>query len=373
MKKKKTAAAIVPPAALLIVICIVASLAGCAPAGNDDGRLCIVATIFPIYDWVRSILGDNPGDAELVLLEDGGVDLHSFQPTVEDMALIAGCDVFIYVGGESDNWVPGALSSLKNPGRTEINLLEVLGEGAAEEHIEGMQDGEHRGADGHGHDADGHGRDDDGHGHDADGHGRNDGDGAHADDRGDGEVHAGEPESDEHVWLSLRNAQLFCEHISDAIAAKDPSHSADYASNTAAYVGDLKALDGEFEAAAAQIDNKVLLFADRFPFRYFTRDYGFDYYAAFEGCSAETEAGCATIVFLADKVNEFSLDVIFCTEGSDEAIARTVRDTAKRSGLKICRLNSLQSVSAVSVREGVTYLGLMRENLESLNEAFNVH
>ncbi|MBR5059698.1 MAG: zinc ABC transporter substrate-binding protein [Clostridia bacterium] len=321
-------------ALLLIAVAVAFSAFACAPGRqNDDGKLRVVTTIFPIYDWVRSILGDDPANAEVVLLEDSGVDLHSFQPTVDDVAAIASCDVFIYVGGESDGWVPKALQGLKNSGRTDISLLDALGESALhEERVEGMQQesGEEDGG--------------------------NEG-----------------PGSDEHVWLSLRNAAYFCEYISEVICAKDPSNREAYERNTETYVGELKALDGEFAGAAEKIDRKVLLFADRFPFRYFTEDYGFEYYAAFPGCSAETEASFATIVFLADKINELSLDVIFCTEGSDEALARTVRDTAKRNDLKICRLNSLQSVSAVSVREGATYLGLMRENLESLNEAFNVH
>ena len=323
--------------AVLTALFIAVTLFGCDPGSRSGGRrLRIVTTIFPIYDWTRSVLGSNPADAELVVLEDSGVDLHSFQPTVDDVAMIASCDVFIYVGGESDGWVSKALSGLKNSGRTEISLLEVLGERAAlEERVEGME--------------------------------AEDGSGEGSGPEGDEER-----EADEHVWLSLRNAEIFCEYIAGVIAEKDPAHREEYGSNAKAYVSELKALDDEFKRAAGLIDNKVLLFADRFPFRYFTDDYGFDYYAAFPGCSAETEASFGTVVFLAEKVNELSLDVIFRTEGSDGSIAETVKKTSRKDWLKICVLDSLQSVSAAGIKDGATYLGLMRGNLDSLKEAFGV-
>ncbi|MDO4566964.1 MAG: metal ABC transporter substrate-binding protein, partial [Oscillospiraceae bacterium] len=210
-------------------------MAGCssAEAGNggnaDDDKLSIVATIFPEYDWAREIVGDTES-VELTLLLDSGVDLHSYQPTAEDIIRISTCDLFIYVGGESDDWVEGALREAANEDMTVICLLDVLGDAVkTEETVEGMQE-EHE--------------------------------------HEDGEDHEHEEAVDEHVWLSLKNAELFCAHIASELERLDSANAAAYAANAEAYMAELAALDAQYEEAVDAAAGKTLLFGDRFPFRY---------------------------------------------------------------------------------------------------------
>ncbi|MBQ3848242.1 MAG: zinc ABC transporter substrate-binding protein, partial [Clostridia bacterium] len=255
---KKTA---LMPVILILALLIFTSCG--SETVKSDKKIKIVATIFPEYDWVSNILGDDQADTDVTLLIDNGVDLHSYQPTVDDVVKISTCDIFIYVGGESDKWVCDALKEARNRDMIVIDLMEILGDAAKEEEIkEGMQ-----------------GEDHDDHEHE-------------------------EVEYDEHVWLSVRNAALFCEKIEEAIETKDPANAAEYRENLAKYEEKLRKLDSEYKTVFENATVKTLLFGDRFPFRYFTDDYGLDYYAAFAGCSAETEASFETVVFLAGKVDE---------------------------------------------------------------------
>lgn len=299
---------------------------------NGQKKLQVVATIFPEYDWVREILGEQADNVELTLLLENGVDMHSFQPTMSDILKVSTCDVFIYVGGESDAWVADALKGAGNPDRTAINLMEVLGDRAKEEEVvEGMQE------------EDGH----DGHDHEE----------------------QEELEYDEHVWLSLKNTQVFCDAISEALQAADPENAKLYQENTTAYKGKLAALDREYQAAVDQSESKTLLFADRFPFRYLTDDYNLTYYAAFTGCSAETDASFETITFLAGKLDELKLPVVFVIENSDGKVAKAVVENTNTRDQKILTLNSMQSVTSDEINAGTTYLSIMKENLKTLKEA----
>ena len=299
---------------------------------NGQKKLQVVATIFPEYDWVREILGEQADNVELTLLLANGVDMHSFQPTMSDILKVSTCDVFIYVGGESDAWVADALKGAGNPDRTAINLMEVLGDRAKEEEVvEGMQE------------EDGH----DGHDHEE----------------------QEELEYDEHVWLSLKNTQVFCDAISEALQAADPENAKLYQENTTAYKGKLAALDREYQAAVDQSESKTLLFADRFPFRYLTDDYNLTYYAAFTGCSAETDASFETITFLAGKLDELKLPVVFVIENSDGKVAKAVVENTNTKDQKILTLNSMQSVTSDEINAGTTYLSIMKENLKTLKEA----
>lgn len=299
---------------------------------NGQKKLQVVATIFPEYDWVREILGEQADNVELTLLLANGVDMHSFQPTMSDILKVSTCDVFIYVGGESDAWVADALKGAGNPDRTAINLMEVLGDRAKEEEVvEGMQE------------EDGH----DGHEHEE----------------------QEELEYDEHVWLSLKNTQVFCDAISEALQAADPENAKLYQENTTAYKGKLAALDREYQAAVDQSESKTLLFADRFPFRYLTDDYNLTYYAAFTGCSAETDASFETITFLAGKLDELKLPVVFVIENSDGKVAKAVVENTNTRDQKILTLNSMQSVTSDEINAGTTYLSIMKENLKTLKEA----
>lgn len=305
------------------------------PAASADREISIVTTIFPEYDWVMEILGDEARNAKVTMLLDSGVDLHSYQPNVKDMVTLSSCDLFIYVGGESDGWVHDALAGAVNKDMIVINLLEVLGENAKEELlVEGMEDG-HWEEEAH-HDEDEH------HEH---------------------------TELDEHVWLSVRNAALFCQAIRDALITLDPEKEALYEANTASYLAKLSALDDAFAAAAEEAAQDTLLFGDRFPFRYLTDDYGLAYYAAFSGCSAETEASFETVIFLANKLDELGLHTIMTLEGSDGKLAQTIANTAKTADVTILSLDSMQSTTKKDVQEGAKYLTIMEKNLHVLEQA----
>ena len=321
-------------AAVLAVGCLAACGSGSVPSEAEGGGLRIVTTIFPEYDWVMNVLGDNPAGAEVTMLLDSGVDLHSFQPTAEDILKISTCDLFICVGGESDEWVEDALREAANRDMVVVELLDVLGDAAREEEtVEGMQPEDHD----HDHDED----------HDQE----------------------EEPEYDEHVWLSLRNAAVFTEAIARSLQSLDPDHAADYARSAAAYIDRLNALDAEYRSAVEGAGVTTLLFGDRFPFRYLVEDYGLSYYAAFAGCSAETEASFETIRFLAQKTDELSLPAVLTLEGSDRRIAETIVQNTRTEDLPILTMDSMQSATAADVRAGMTYLSVMEGNLAVLRAA----
>ena len=493
---------------------------------SADKELSIVCTIFPEYDWVKQILGDLAEQAEITCLLDSGVDLHSYQPTALDMAKIAECDLFVYVGGESDEWIEDALAEAVNPDMQVINLMDVMGDAAKEEEVkEGME---------HDHD---HDHDDDEHEHshekkavsedrtlsDYEGEwqsvypfmsekfkeetasymakaegfdsedeawdffykgnetdtryvnikgdtiefikedgtktsGTYEYDGFYSDCWGetsiryqfkntdsasdapkyvqfddhlnfphkaehfhiycgddaekmldimynwptyypaeieseDDMIHEflkhyitdededehehdhdhkheeGEIEYDEHIWLSLKNAKTVCTEIADMLSILDSANAADYKTNLDAYTAQLDDLDGEFKALTDGAKQKTLVFGDRFPFRYFVDDYGLDYYAAFVGCSAETEASFETIVFLAGKMDDLGCGTIFTIENSDQKIAQTIIDNTKAKNQKIAELNSLQSVTKDEISSGVTYLSMMQDNYNTLKGA----
>ncbi|MBP5153298.1 MAG: zinc ABC transporter substrate-binding protein [Lachnospiraceae bacterium] len=321
---------------LMAVLLLVSNLTACGSdkgtaKGNTD-KLSIVTTIFPEYDWVREILGDKVKDAEVTMLLDNGVDLHSYQPTAQDIMKISSCDLFIYVGGESDGWVEDALHTAVNKDMTVINLLEVLGDRVkAEEIVEGME------------------HEDDDHDHD----------------------HEHEEEMDEHVWLSLRNAEVLCDAIADALSKIDADNAKVYENNVKAYKEKLAALDGKYTEAVGSAAFKTVLFGDRFPFRYLTDDYGLTYYAAFSGCSAESEASFETVLFLAGKVNELKLPSIMTIEGANGKIAETVKNNTESKDQQILTLDSMQSVTSKNVNEGASYLKIMESNLEVLKKALN--
>ena len=319
---------------LLALAIIVGLLAGCGQQNNTNktDKLSIVTTIFPEYDWVKEILGDTAENAEITMLLDSGVDLHSYQPTVDDIVKISDCDLFLYVGGESDGWVEDALKNAPNEDRTVINLLDVLGDSVKEEEtVEGMQEEDH--------------------------------------DHEDADGHEEEAEYDEHIWLSLKNAQVLVAAISEALQESDPARKDTYAANAAAYVEKLSALDGEYRAAVDSGKYKTLLFGDRFPFRYLADDYGLDYYAAFPGCSAETEASFETVSFLAGKMDALGLPCVLTIEGTQHKIAETVVQNTAQKNQQILTMDSMQAVTANDAASGVSYLSIMEKNLSVLKKA----
>lgn len=293
-----------------------------------DVRLRIVATVFPAYDWTRETLGEQVGDVELTLLLDGGVDMHSYQPTADDIIQIATCDMFIYVGGESDEWVEKVLAAAVNPDMVIINLLDVLGEDVKEEErVEGMEPGHEHGA-----------------------------------------IlgHEEEAEADEHVWLSVRNAKILCAQIALELEKLDSAHAVEYEQNVTEYIARLDELDAAFQCTVWEGKADTLLFADRFPFRYLTDDYGLNYFAAFPGCEAETEASFETVAFLAKKVDELNLHGILVVDDSDRKIAETVISGTEAKDQEIFVMDSMQSVTRKEAEQGMTYLSVMEENRKVL-------
>ena len=309
---------------LCILLCaaLLLGLCGCGdPSGGEDA-IRVVVTIFPLYDWARNVAGNDP-HADVSLLVKNGVDLHSFQPTTADMLAIRDCDLFIYVGGESDGWVHDALESAENPDRIVLNLMDVLGDALLEETcLEGMEE------------------------------------------------EAGEEETmDEHIWLSLRNARICVEAIADALTEADGADAEVYSEQAAAYADALDALDRQYAEAVEAAPFRTLLFPDRFPFRYLAEDYGIKCYAAFSGCSAETEASFETVAFLAETLKEQALPAVVTIEGSDVRLAETVISSSGRTDCPILTLRSMQGVSAGEISGGASYLGIMEENLAVLKQA----
>lgn len=236
------------------------------------------------------------------------------------------CDLFIYVGGESDEWVEDALPAGGKSDIRTLNLLGVLGDAVkTEEEIEGME-------------------------HEHEEHGEAD-------------------EADEHVWLSLKNAVSICSAITQALSEINPEYKAAYTANCKAYTDKLKALDAEYQQTVDATVRKTVLFGDRFPFRYLADDYGLEYFAAFSGCSAESEASFETISFLAAKVDELSLPVVLTIEGGDNKIAQTIVQNTAAKNAKILSMNSLQSIKSDDISGGESYLEVMTENLAVLKQA----
>lgn len=325
----------------------------------EQAKLSIVATIYPEYDWIKEILGSQADSVNLTLLLKNGIDLHSFKPTAQDIAKIASADMVVYVGGESDEWIEDALKATPKKGRSQINLVEVLGDRVkAEEIVEGMQ-GETRedAEENHEHDEEADEHDHEHHEH-AEKHEHH-----HHD-------HEEEVENDEHVWLSLKNAEILVKAIAAELAKLDLANASIYAENANGYIAKIKALDGEYCTSIEKASRKTVLFGDRFPFRYLVDDYSIKYYAAFVGCSAESEASFETIAFLAGKMDSDSLPAIFTLENSNKKIANAILAASKNSkNAQILEINSMQSITEQQIIEGISYLSIMQKNLDVLKKA----
>ncbi len=294
-------------ACVLVLFMVLLSFGACGDEnakGTDEIK--IVSTIFPAYDWVREILGGNMDGVDLSLLVKNGVDLHSYQPSAKDIITISDCDVFLYVGGESDGWVKDALEAAPNKARVEIDLLQVLD---------------------------------------------------------------GDAEADEHVWLSLQNAEILCTYIEQALAALCPEQSEEYAANLNAYIEKLDALDGKYCQVVEGASTDTLVFGDRFPFGYLFRDYGLVCHAAFTGCSAESEVSFDTVISLAQRLDTLRLGYILVSETSDQTLAQTIIENTTEKNQSILVLDSMQSVTEEGMNTGVTYFSVMENNLDVLRTA----
>lgn len=312
--------------AIVLLCLLLVCLTGCSAAPKND-KITVVAAIFPEYDWTRQIIGEN-SNIELTLLVDDGVDPHSFQPSVGDMVAVANCDLLIYGGGESDGWLADARKDSKKE-QTVLELIPLLGEKAhTEEIVEGMQAEEQES----------HGEE--------------------------------EAETDEHVWLSLRNAAVFCRAIADALCRLDPANKDSYQANLEDYLARLNAQDERYIQTVANARRDTIVVCDRFPFRYLVEDYHLRYYAAFPGCSAECNASFETVIFLAQKVEELGLPAILVTETGDGRIARSVAENAGQESIDILTLDAMQSVSLKDAASR-DYLSTMEQNLQVLETALN--
>lgn len=328
--------------------------------GNSN-KISIVCTTFPQYDWVKNILGEEAERFNVTLLLDNGVDMHSYQPAVKDIATAGSSDLFIYVGGESDTWVEDALKEAKNKDLKAINLMETLGNSVKEEEVvEGMQ--EERKSLGHSHEKSSKEKQEQ---TQKESHENS------QEINGQKEAADEEPEYDEHIWLSIRNAEIMVKNIEKAIEQLDSDNAKVYQNNAENYIKKLDTLDKQYANTIQNAKYKAILFGDRFPFRYMADDYDLKYYAAFAGCSAETIAGFETVTFLAKKADELRLPVILTIENSDGRIAEAVKSNTTKKNQKILAMNSLQSVTKEQLADGITYLQVMQENLSVLSEALN--
>ena len=328
--------------------------------GNSN-KISIVCTTFPQYDWVKNILGEEAERFNVTLLLDNGVDMHSYQPAVKDIATAGSSDLFIYVGGESDTWVEDALKEAKNKDLKAINLMETLDNFVKEEEVvEGMQ--EERESLGHSHEKSSKEKQEQ---TQKESHENS------QEINGQKEAADEEPEYDEHIWLSIRNAEIMVKNIEKAIEQFDSDNAKVYQNNAENYIKKLDTLDKQYANTIQNAKYKAILFGDRFPFRYMADDYDLKYYAAFAGCSAETMAGFETVTFLAKKADELRLPVILTIENSDGRIAEAVKSNTTKKNQKILAMNSLQSVTKEQLADGITYLQVMQENLSVLSEALN--
>ena len=328
--------------------------------GNSN-KISIVCTTFPQYDWVKNILGEEAEHFNVTLLLDNGVDMHSYQPAVKDIATAGSSDLFIYVGGESDTWVEDALKEAKNKDLKAINLMETLDNFVKEEEVvEGMQ--EERKSLGHSHEKSSKEKQEQ---TQKESHENS------QEINGQKEAADEEPEYDEHIWLSIRNAEIMVKNIEKAIEQLDSDNAKVYQNNAENYIKKLDTLDKQYANTIQNAKYKAILFGDRFPFRYMVDDYDLKYYAAFAGCSAETMAGFETVTFLAKKADELQLPVILMIENSDGRIAEAVKSNTTKKNQKILAMNSLQSVTKEQLADGITYLQVMQENLSVLSEALN--
>ena len=308
---------------LLPLLCALLLLSACGPAlPEETDQLQIAAAVFPAYDFARAAAG---GRADVTLLLPPGAESHSYEPTPADILRVQSCDLFIYLGGESDAWVDAILSAIEPEGEAlrMIDCVDLL----EEETVEGMQGGhEHEHEEDHGH---------------------------------LGEVVG----MDEHVWTDPRNAAAITRTIGERLSALDPANAEAYAAGAEGYARELEALDRDFAAFFEGLPGRTIVFGDRFPLRYFAEAYGLDYYAAFPGCGAQTEPSAATVAFLTEKVREEGLPAVWYIEFSNHLVADSIAEAA---GVRTAQFHTCHNVSRADLEAGATYLSLMEGNLETL-------
>ncbi len=317
-------------ALILVAVSVILCFASCGgdsdsteatdSAVSDSNKKSIVCTIFPQYDWIRVILGDKVGDYNITLLSDKGVDMHSFQPTASDMKKIGECALFVYVGDKSETWVSGVKSSVGSDSTKFVGLSEIL---------EGSLTGEGEAVQGDDHDHDTY---------------------------------------DEHVWLSLKNAEKCCLYLANVLSEIDPDNKDTYSDNAKKYVLELAALDGEYSKTVSSANKNTVVVADRNPFVYLFNDYNIKYYAAFNGCSSDTEASFKTITTLSAAADDIDAKAVIVTESTDSTVAASVISGMTKSGCTSVVMNSMQSIKAEEAL-ATSYMSIMKSNLNSLKAA----
>ncbi len=313
----------------LLALVLAASLTACGqPPLPEDGKTQVVCTLFPYYDFARQIGGD---DVDVTLVVPAGRETHSFEPTPMDVIRISQADVFIYNGGESEQWVTDILDAAGEDIPCVLSMMD-----AAELHEEELVEGMQSGTSAHDH-----------HDHDEDGE---------------------EIEYDEHIWTSPVTAMALCRAITDGLCQADPDHADSFRARLADYLAALETLDGTFRQIVAEGSRDLLVFGDRFPLLYFCREYGLDYRAAFHGCAGDTEPSLATLKYLIDLVNEQHIPVVYTIELSSRKVAKAIAET---TGAQVRTFHSCQTVSRAEFDAGVTYLQLMEANADVLREGLS--
>lgn len=307
---------------MLCVGMMATSITGCGSFEKEEHTLKIVTTIFPTYDWVKAIVGDST-DYQVTYLTNSGTDLHNYAPSVADITAIKECDLFIYVGGLSDEWVEKTVDDVEHENQVRLNLVDMIGEGLMpKETKEGMQIVE--------------------------------------------DDCCGAGDYDEHLWLSVKNAKIFTEQIKDTICEMDEENAEFYEENTAEYLEKLVALDTSFETQLEPFSESTIIFGDRFPMLYMFSDYNLEYYAAFSSCSTETEASFETVVFLVEKLNDSDSSYVMNIEGAGHEIAETIIKSSDDQEKEVLSMNSMETISQDAVDSGVSYISLMEQNLNAL-------
>lgn len=320
MKLKRKLLAVITAAATVLSLCACSS--ECGYSNSDSGKLKIISTVFPPYDLARQIAGDN---AEISILLPLGSEIHNYEPSAKDMIAIRNCDIFLYIGGENEQWAEKLINSNDTENVTAVKLIDYVPTLSEDE-------------DEHDHDHD--------HDHDHE-HGH---------------------ETDEHIWTSPKNAQLMLSAVYDAICKVDPSDKQTYTKNKDAYAKQLSDLDNAYRSAVDNAKNKTIVLADKFPFRYLAHEYGLEFSAAFAACSDESEPGVSTMIKLTKTIKENNIPAVYYLEFSSTKIADTLCDETEATKLM---LHSCHNVSKQDIENNVSYVDLMKQNLENLKLTLN--
>lgn len=316
MKLKRKLLAVITAAATVFSLCACSSESGYS--SSDSGKLKIISTVFPPYDLARQIAGDN---AEISILLPPGSEIHNYEPSAKDMIAIRNCDIFLYIGGENEQWAEKLINSNDTENVTAVKLID---------YVPALSE------------------DEDEHDHDHE--------------------HDHEHETDEHIWTSPKNAQLMLSAVYDAICKVDPSDKQTYTKNKDAYAKQLSDLDNAYRSAVDNAKNKTIVLADKFPFRYLAHEYGLEFSAAFAACSDESEPGVSTMIKLTKTIKENNIPAVYYLEFSSTKIADTLCD---ETGATKLMLHSCHNVSKQDIENNVSYVDLMKQNLENLKLTLN--